>query len=154
MIVKNINVTKLNGIDITAQTDKGQSLDVTFSNEIKDEISIYINGEVVFTKNFHTITEKLEFLIDSKRFKIVGNCLYYIGSKNFKKPLKVAYLYNDTNTIRLNRNDLTLLNDLDIKMIFDNIKYLEFNEGLIDIIPNDLNEFCQRFVTNLNCKYK
>ena len=146
MIVKNINVTKLNGIDLTAQTEKGQNLDVTFSNEIEDEISIYINGQIVYTKNFHTITEKLEFLVNSKRFKIVGNSLFYIGNKGLKKPLEIAFLYDKTNSI-------SIVSGLNIQLNFDNIKYFEFNDGLIDIIPNDLNEFCERFATNLNCSF-
>lgn len=136
---------KSDEINFTVVTNDGKEQNFTIVNENPQELDFYANGSLIGTKTIDkgTIIDKLNFLLDPSRFKIYGSTLVYIGSK---RNFDIAYLYPSSNTI-------DIVSGLNIQMNFDNLKYFCFNDGLISIIPNDLNEFCNRFVTNLDCSF-
>ena len=136
---------KTDEINFTVVNNDGKQENFTIVNENPQDLDFYSSGFLIGTKTIDkgTIIDKLNFLIDSKRFKIYGSTLVYIGGS---KEIEIAYLYPSSNTI-----DIVI--GLNIQMNFVNLKYFCFNDGLISIIPNDLNEFCRIFNTNLDCSF-
>jgi hypothetical protein len=144
MKLKNLQ-NKTDEINFTVVNNDGKKQDFTIVNENSQDLDFYANGSLIGTKTIdkETIIDKLNFLLDSKRFKIYGSTLVYIGGK---RNFDIAYLYPSSNSI-------DIVSGNNIQMNFDNLKYFCFNDGLISIIPSDLNEFCKRFNTNLDCSF-
>ena len=144
MILINLQ-NKTEEINFTVLNNDGKEQNFTIVNENPQDLDFYANGLLIGTKTIDkgTIIDKLNFLIDPKRFKILGSTLVYIGGS---KEVNIAYLFPSSNSI-------DIIIGLNIQMNFDNLKYFCYNDGLISIQPNNLNEFCKRFVTNLDCSF-